>query len=91
MAHQFYVYIIIIINSNKVCRVLHSLIIFIWAWLHSAYLQLQIILENAIVTNDFTTFFYKLLMWWMIINKWKNNVNDEPRWEPRIIDHINSI
>ena len=39
----------------------------------------------------FYNIFYKLLMWWMIINKWKNNVNDEPRWEPRIIDHINSF
>ena len=30
---------------------------------------------NARVTN----FFYKLLIWWVIINKLKSDVSDEPR------------
>ena len=25
---------------------------------------------------------YKLLMWWMIIGKWKSDINDGSRWKP---------
>ena len=34
-------------------------------------LKIQIILQK----------FYKLLMWWVIIGKWKIDINGEPRWK----------
>ena len=38
--------------------------------------------KNARDTNFFTKKCYKLLMWWVTIGKWKNDVNSELRWEP---------
>ena len=38
--------------------------------------------ENVKFTNYFTIFFFKLLMWWVIISKSKNNVNGKTKWEP---------
>ena len=26
---------------------------------------------------------YKLLMWWMIIGKWKSDINDGSKWKPK--------
>ena len=39
-------------------------------------------MSNARDTNYFTTKIYKLLMWWMIINKWKNDINGGSKWKP---------
>ena len=30
----------------------------------------------------FYKFFYKLLIWWMIICKWKSVINDGLKWKP---------
>ena len=36
--------------------------------------------NNARNTNYFIKKIYKLLMWWMIISKWKNDINDGSKW-----------
>ena len=38
--------------------------------------------NNARDTKFFYKKFYKPLMWWMIIGKWKSDINDKPRWKP---------
>ena len=39
-----------------------------------------VMIENR-DTNFFTKKIYKLLMWWVIIDKWKNDINGGSRWK----------
>ena len=38
-------------------------------------------MNNAREANYFTKKFYKLLIWWVIIGKWKNGINGGSRWK----------
>ena len=38
--------------------------------------------NNAKDTNYIIKKIYKMLMWWMIIGKWKSEINGRSRWKP---------
>ena len=35
--------------------------------------------------------FHTLVMWLVVIGKWKNNVNNGSKWKPIKVNHINNL